>query len=269
MIVDGALPGIDKQVALVGVAEKGFASLKLRVRGEGGHSNSPPPHSAIANLGRAVDRVERHPMPSRLDAPTSTMLDRLAPHASFAMRIPLANRWLLGPAIRYGLSLHPASNATIRTTTVTTMFSAGVADNVLATSAEAVVNFRILPGDTVDEVIEHVREVAGDDVDIECYDQCWNPSRVSDSDGEAFAVVEDSIHQVFGEQVAVAPCLVIGATDSRYYDPLAQAGTFRFLPVRLGREDQKRLHGTNERVTTETPGQAVRFYATVIKTAAG
>ena len=98
-------------------------------------------------------------MPVDIRGATSLMMDALTPHVDFALRIPLANRWLLEPVIEAITASNPASTPTVRTTTAVTIFEAGVADNVLASRARAVVNFRLLPGDSVADVQAHIREV--------------------------------------------------------------------------------------------------------------
>ena len=75
----------------------------------------------------------------------------------FGQRVVFANLWLFAPLVEREMAKIPQTNAGIRTTTAPTIFAAGVKDNVLPATARAVVNFRILPGDTVDTVVEHVR----------------------------------------------------------------------------------------------------------------
>jgi carboxypeptidase PM20D1 len=143
-----------------------------------------------------------------------------------------------------------------------------VQDNVLAAEARAVVNFRLLPGDTVHDVLVHVREVIDDDtVTAACLGDCREATPISDPDGEEFGVVETSIRQVFGD-VVVAPNLVVGGTDARHYHRIAEA-VYRFLPVAMGPDDRARVHGTDERISVEHFERAVRFYMTVMKNAAG
>jgi len=264
-IVEDAIPGLDVPAAMVGVAEKGFATLVLSLQAEGGHASMPPPTGAIGRLAQTVQRLEDEPMPKEIRGATELMLDHLAPHMDFGPRIGLANRWLFGPLIEAAMTTEPPSHASIRTTLVPTMFDAGVAPNVLASTAEVVFNSRILPGDTVDDVFDHVREVVDDpQIEIRCIadDQCWDPSAVSDVEGEGFSIVRRAIAHVFPEAVVV-PNLVVGATDARHYARVA-TDAYRFLPIRMGLEDVVRIHGTNERISVEGFADAVRFYAAVM-----
>lgn len=269
LIVDGALPGLDRPAAMVGIAEKGHASLVLSLEAEGGHSSMPARTGAIGRLATALVRLQDEPMDARIDGPTATMLEHLGPHMSFGMRLGLANRWLLDPFIVSLMASEPPSDATIRTTLVPTMIDAGIAPNVLPQKAELVLNSRILPGDTVQDVIEHVREVIDDpEVEIRCLadDQCWEPSAVADIEGEGFDVVRRAIVHTFPEAVVI-PNLMVGATDARHYHAVAR-DALRFLPIRLRKEERLRQHGTDEQITEDGFADALRFYLTMLTLAA-
>ncbi|MCA9704562.1 MAG: M20 family peptidase [Myxococcales bacterium] len=267
-IVSEAIPGLDREAAMVGVAEKGLANIELSLEDEGGHSSMPPPRGAIGRLAEAVRRLEDEPMPARSDGPTRMMLEGLAPHMRTDMRIVLSNLWLLSPVIERVLASRPATNATLRTTIVPTIVDAGVAANVLPSQATATLNARILPGQTVQDVLEHVRAVVDDPgIEVRCPEDCWEPSEVSSPQGEGYQVVRRAIAHVFPEAVTV-PFLVVGATDSRHYAGLTDQ-TYRFLPLRMRAADRKRMHGTDEQNTVQGIADAVRFYMAVVMLAAG
>ncbi len=267
-VITDMLPGIEEPVALVGVSEKGYASVELTLQGEGGHSNMPPAQSTIGRLGEALARLEADQFPTQARGSTGLMIDAITPHTPWTWRLVLANRWLFDPVIAWGLGTQQASNASVRTTTAVTRFDAGVADNVVASRARAIVNFRLLPGDTVPGVIEHVREVVDDpEIQVRCAGECREATPQSDIDGEAFALVRRVLQSVYPDAV-VAPYLVIGGTDVRYYQPLTEEGAFRFLPVRLSPSDRARMHGTDERISIEDLRRAVQFYALLLEHAA-
>jgi carboxypeptidase PM20D1 len=265
-VVEGVLPGLTAPLALIGVAEKGLASFELTLQAEGGHSSMPPPHGAIGRLAAAVVRLEDRPMPAELRGAASAMLDRLAPEMALTPRAALANRWLFEPLLLRGLALHPASNAMIRTTAAPTIFTAGTADNVLAAQARAVVNFRVLPGDTLADVEAHIREVVADDeIAVRCLDRCWEPSSTSPLAGPGWDHVYAAIRWHWPHAV-VSPSLVVAATDARHYAALTDR-IYRFAPMHLADADRARLHGTDERVPVDDVATAVRFYQTVLLTA--
>lgn len=269
VIGEGVMPGVEVPTALVGIAEKGFLSVELTSRGAGGHSSLPPAESAIGILGQAIARLERNPMPARMEEPTRRMFERIAPRLPFPQRAALANQWLTRPLVMRGLEGSPNTNAMVRTTLAPTLFQAGTKDNVLASQARAVVNVRILQGDSVEGVLAHVRRVI-DDERIEVRPGgafSAEPSPVSSPESEGFRTLEGAIRSVFPDAI-VAPYQVVVVTDARYYAPLSRS-VFRFLPLRLGPQDLQRMHGTDERVAVRDYESAVRLYRRFIRDAAG
>lgn len=270
LVVRDMLPGVPSPVAVVGVAEKGAVSIGLKLDAPGGHSSTPPPHTAIGDLAAAVVRIERNPMPARIDGVTADLLDALAPELPFPARLVVANRWLFGPFLRWGLEGFPPTAAMLRTTTAVTMFNAGVKENVLPTEATAVVNFRIHPRDSIQKVVEHVERTIDDDrIDLQVglRTKPREPSPVSPIDGPAFAGLAHTIRSIFPEAV-VAPYLVVGGTDSRHYGVLSE-NVYRFMPFVLSGDDTRLAHGTDEHITVENLGRGVRFYRQLLLDAAG
>jgi carboxypeptidase PM20D1 len=267
VIADGIVPGLEPPVALVAIAEKGYLSVELVARGEGGHSSMPPPHSAVGRVARAVARLEANPLPAGLDGPAGEMFARVGPEMTTPMRIVFANRWLFAPIILGQLSGKRSTNATVRTTTAATMFEGSDQDNVLPQIARAVVNFRVHPRDSVASVLQHVETVIDDPlVEVRPYgDSASEPSPVSRVDGPGYGAIERSIRAAFPE-VIVAPALLVAASDSRHYPAIAR-DVYRFNPVWLGPDDIERAHGTNERIGVENIGRAVRFYTAVLREA--
>lgn len=259
-VADGVVPGVSSPVALVGIAEKGFLSVALTVEAEPGHSSVPPTHTAIGILSMAVSRLEQNQLPASVSGVPGQMFDYLGPEMGLGMKLVFANRWLFRPLIERQLSASASTNAIIRTTTAVTMINGGIKDNVLPSRATAIVNFRILPGSSIEEVMAHVRRVVDDSrVKVERYSNDFNePSAVSNIHSEEFTLIERTIRQAFPTAV-VAPALVVGATDSRHYGKLT-ASVYRFLPHRFNNDDITRLHGLNERISIENYRQGVRFY---------
>jgi carboxypeptidase PM20D1 len=264
VIADGIVPGLAAPAALVGTAEKGYLSLALEVQEAGGHSSMPPRETAVGILSRAVTRLESRPFPGGLRGPTREMFVYLGPEMPFAQRMAFANTWLFGPLIRRQLAGSPSTDAALRTTTAPTMFEGSPKDNVLPIRARAVVNFRILPGETLESVTERVRRTIDDPrIEIRPFGGLASePSPVSRTDTPAFRALHRAIRQVFPEAV-VSPFLVLGATDARHYTGLSE-NVYRFLPVRMTSEDLSRIHGTNERISVRDHAAAIRFYRQLI-----
>ncbi len=261
VITSGIIPGLAAHAALIGIAEKGSASIELVGGSPGGHSSMPPPQTAAGIVAAAVRSLELHPMPAAIDGPLAKLFDRLAPEMPFLGRLPLTNRWLFGPLIVGQLEKSPATNAALRTTTAVTIIEAGIKDNVLPARARAVVNFRIKPGDTIESVLKHVKQTVNDNrvtIRLLYPESAKGPSHQSATDSAGFKTIERTIRQITPDAV-VAPSLVIAATDMRHYEAIA-GDLYRFLPVVLDPNDMKRIHGTDERIAVETYRDCIRFY---------
>jgi carboxypeptidase PM20D1 len=269
VIGDGLFPGISPPTALVGIAEKGYVSVELSTRTAGGHSSLPPRQSAIGILSAAIARLEENPMPARVEGPTRQLFERIGPRFPLAQRAVFANLWLTRPLVIRKLEDTSTTNAMVRTTTAATIFQAGAKENVLASHARAVVNFRILPGDSVASVVGHVRRVIDDPrVEVRRVGAfSAEPSAVSSADSESFRMLERTIRSVAPEAI-VAPYLVVVVTDARHYRELT-GNVFRFMPARLGPRDLERMHGTNERLAVRDYERAIRLYRQLILNAAG
>jgi carboxypeptidase PM20D1 len=262
-IVRGVIPGISRPVALIGIAEKGHTSVRLTVESAGGHSSMPPPRTAVGVLARAIDRLETHPLPGRLDGAVAGMLEELGREMPLSSRIAMANLWLTRPLVIRMLSRSPATNATLRTTTAPTMIQGSPKENVLPIRAQAIVNFRIIPGETPETVLEHVRRVVDDStVAIALAEPPAPPSPVSSTTSRAYETLARDIAALEPNAI-VAPSLVVGATDSRHYAGYAR-DVYRFLPMQIGAADLDRVHGTNERIGVHDYARGVAFMTLLI-----
>ncbi|HEY8156666.1 MAG TPA: M20 family peptidase [Myxococcota bacterium] len=268
-IVQGAVPGVATPLAMIGTAEKGSLTIDLSVEIEGGHSSTPPRHTAIGILAAALTRLEANPMPGRIAGPTRGMADRLAPELGLPFRVVLANLWLFGPVLELAMAGQPPLDALLRTTTAVTIASGGVKENVLPARASAVVNFRILPGDTVEDVVAHVRRVVGDErIQIQpgVRSTPRNPTPESPVDDPSFARLALTVGEIFPGVPAV-PFLVLGGTDARHYAELTPR-LYRLSPFLFEMGDLKRVHGTDERLSIASLADGVRFFRRLIENSA-
>lgn len=265
LVESSTVPGIEAPVAFIGVAEKGYATLELKVGLEhGGHSSMPPSRTAIGILSDGLTRLDESPMSATLRAPTLDMLASLAPEMSLPRRVVMSNLWLFEPLVMTFMETRPSSNASVRTTHATTVIEGGAKDNVLPTEARALVNFRIAPGDTKNDVLAHVADTLDDErIEVQLLDGWRDPTAVSDPESDGFRRVETTIRQIFPSTV-VTPYLTISGTDARHFEGIAD-DVYRFLPVRFEYEDRLRVHGHDERIAIADYANAVRFYMALVK----
>ncbi|HEV8149906.1 MAG TPA: M20 family peptidase [Gemmatimonadales bacterium] len=263
----GLMPGLTQRAAIVGIAEKGYLSLRLTAAAQGGHSSMPTGRTAIGALSRAIARLEAQQFPSSLQGPTRGMVEAMAPYLPFPRRLLVANLWLTAPLVQRSLAANPLGAALLHTTTAPTMLSAGIKDNVLPPDATAVVNFRILPGETSATVIERVRRVVADpQITVQPLDSVQvDPSPVSDISSPAYQLLRSTIQAMAPhEQLPVIPYLVMGGTDAKYWGAHSDR-VFRFLPIPMGESDRERIHGLNERVALADYAASVGFFTRLMR----
>jgi carboxypeptidase PM20D1 len=260
----GIVPMIKKPFASVGLSEKGYMSVALKVEMEGGHSSYPEKESVITVLNEALHKIIHKPMKAEISGPVKDFMRFIGPEVPFFPRIVFANQWLFKGIIMKAFAGGNATNAIIRTTSAPTILKAGVKDNVIPTTAEAVVNCRILPGETSQDVIQHLERVISDDrVRLSTMDIIQEPTPVSPLNSYGFDMIHKTIKQVFPE-VVLSPLVMIGSTDSRHFTEVSR-NIYRFVPLLYYQEDLARIHGLNERISMENFTNAISFYYQLIK----
>lgn len=274
LITEGVVPGLAKPAALIGVTEKGYLSVALKLSATPGHSSMPPApgESAIAMMSAALKHLDDQQLPVGIRGVTREMFETLALEMHGFNRVALSNLWLLEPLVRKQLQASPSSNAMLQTTTALTIAQAGNKDNVLPGRAEATVNFRLLPGDSVSSVIAHVDHAVRSVVpeghaELVVLPGMSEAAPVSPTQSASYQLINRTVREVFPGTV-VAPGLMVGATDSRHMTGISDQ-VFRFSPVRAGPEDLARFHGTNERISQANLVELIRFYHRLIHQAAG
>jgi carboxypeptidase PM20D1 len=266
-ILNGLIPGVDKPVASINVAEKGFMNLELKVTSQGGHSSMPKGHTAVGILSTAIHNLQNSPLAGSLAGVTGEMFDHLAPHMPFVQRVLFANKWLFSGLIEHKLSESAGGNAMLRTTIAPTMLSGSIKANILPINASAIVNFRLHPSDSVESVVEHVSQAINDKRVIVKVIEGSPASRVSNYDSAGFKEIASIAKHVHGESVVVTPGLTIAATDSRKYEKVAK-DSYRFNPMSIHAEDLAGFHGTNERLSIDNLLKATEFYIQLMKSTA-
>jgi carboxypeptidase PM20D1 len=217
----------------------------------------PGRQTAVGRIARAVSRLQDHPMPLRLTPIVADMLARLRPALPESRRRLLGLAGLAGPVITRVMAARPQTEALVRTTTAPTVIRGGVKANVLPQKAEALVNFRILPGDSVASVLEHCRKVVRDKgVRIESVGMSSEPSRMA-TPGAGFELIAGLAEAVV-PGIAVTTGIVPGATDARHYDDLAEARC-NFAPIVVTEADLATIHGTDERISLVNYARLIEF----------
>uniref|UniRef100_A0A4W4ELY8 Peptidase M20 dimerisation domain-containing protein n=1 Tax=Electrophorus electricus TaxID=8005 RepID=A0A4W4ELY8_ELEEL len=268
-VMDGIITGLNGPAALIGVSEKGQATVKLSASTRLGHSSMPPKENSIGILAAAITRLEESPMPRLFGyGPEQSTFEHLAHKFQFPLRFMMSNLWLFNPLLSRVMERRPDMNAFVRTTTAVTMFNSGVKVNVLPSHAEAFVNLRIHPAQTLQEVLDLIKSTISDNrVKLELVDG-FDSLPISSYDEQSFGyqIIKKTLLDMF-PQVTVAPSICIGNTDSRHYMDLTQ-DIYRFNPTWLSQIRSERnagIHGINERMSVQNYEEIVLFYFQLIQ----
>lgn len=261
-VLEGMVPGIDKPVAMINVAEKGYVTLDLVARSDGGHSSLPPRDTAVTKLAQALVKLSGSPVPGGLDGVSGVAYESLARHMPFSQRMAFANQWLFGGMIEDMLSATPVGNAMLRTTTAPTMLSGSIKENVLPITATATVNFRLHPRDTVESLVDHVTRAIDDETVEVVLDRGAAASPVASTESAGFKAIKGAALSTLGNPV-ITPGLTVAGTDSKHYAKVAD-NAYRFHPFTVGPDDVTTVHGTNEKISVDNLVRGTSFYMQVL-----
>jgi carboxypeptidase PM20D1 len=234
-------------IYLVQGAEKTYASFKLTVTNEGGHSSRPRADNAIYQLARAMLKVEAYHFPVMANDLTRAYLGAVGQAQTGEVGEAL-RRFAADPADAAAaetLSRSPEFVGTTRTTCVATMLDAGHAENALPQKAQATVNCRIFPGVPVDTVRDAlVTAIADAGVQVTTIDTP-QASPVSEMRPDVMKAIAHAVHRRY-PGVPVVPYLESGGTDGKVY---RTAGIPTFASSGLfSKPSEMYAHGLNERL---------------------
>jgi acetylornithine deacetylase/succinyl-diaminopimelate desuccinylase-like protein len=254
--------------------EKLYADFELDATNAGGHSSLPVPDNAIYHIADALARLEHAPFPFELNPITRTYFERRAALESGQTATDM--KAIVGtppdPAAIARLSMDARFNSLMRTTCVATRLSAGHANNALPQQAQAIVNCRILPGHTMEEIRQElIRVFADPKITVKYVDNAY---RVFDRAPEtkAFAAVLppaevmqplERVSDAMWPSAPVIPEMETGASDS-VYTIAAGIPSYGVSGVALDQDDV-RAHGKDERVRVSSFFDGVEFYYRYLK----
>ena len=268
-VIYGA-PGV--KIASIDLMEKGYADLRLSVKSRGGHSSIPWGGTSLGRLSQAIAAIVDHPFPAQLPAIVKAMFRSLRPYITMEPLKSLvrdidANQEAIAAFCLQNKTLF---NLVITTIAPTMITGSSTAPNVMPQNMEAVVNFRLLEGTTPEMVMEHCRSairsaglaLEGDPVVDPAsgvalsFDQANPPSAMARHDGYGYAKVLASMQRYYRDIVFYPACSG-GATDAHNYEQICET-CLRRSPFIAEEEDEKTVHGTNERISIRSYAQGIR-----------
>lgn len=258
-----AIESVDKPLALVGTGEKGFLTVRISVKGIGGHSSMPPLKGSLVYAAEIIEKLNNKQMDAEIIPPIESFLQNVGGEMGFVSKMAIANQWALKSVLLNSLTKSSASNALVRTTTAITMAKGSDAPNVLSSVSEVTVNFRILPGNTVAQVMDHIKKVCeGYDVDFETVSS-REPSAISSDKTRGFEIIKESIAEIYPEAI-VTPYITIGGTDAYKYQ-IVSDNIYRLMPILINKYEQRLIHNENEQLSLENYGKMIWYFQNIMK----
>ena len=254
---------LNKKLAGVGIAEKGYVDYRVSVSAKGGHSSQPPEHTALGALADVIKDIEGHQFKAKMPAFVYELFTKIGKNVSYPARIVTCNLWLLKPLITAVMRKIPPAASLIHTTTAVTMAEGSPAANVLPQKASVTVNFRMMPGVTIKNVEEHIRKcVRNKDIEVE-YLKGKEASKVSPTDSRSFEILEEICTRT-DRDLLVAPYLVMGGTDAYHYEEVCD-NIYRFAPFVMDTKLLLTTHGTDERIPISCMADGLKFFKRYIR----
>ncbi|MBQ1530639.1 MAG: M20/M25/M40 family metallo-hydrolase [Solobacterium sp.] len=245
-------------IATIFVSEKGYADHEFYVDDKGGHSAYPPVHNALGKLGKAIYDLECSRMEPHLCEPVIRQMKASAPFIEGDFKPfyedPEGNEETLKKLAETEKSI----NQMMRTTTTPTMAKGSDQANILPEHASVITNSRILPGETLEQLEQHFREVMPEEVQFRLI-KGHNPPAVSSSDSYGYHLLQEIMEEKY-PGITFIPSMMAGGTDSRYYCDLSPTrSVYRFTGIfESGRSGG--AHSVNEHIDTEILCDNVEFY---------
>ncbi|MCX6121752.1 MAG: M20/M25/M40 family metallo-hydrolase [Ignavibacteriales bacterium] len=249
----------------VQTSEKIYISFQLEVKNRGGHSSIPVKDNAIYRLSAGLNRLAQYDFPIRLNETTRSFFERAAIKETGQVKadmIALLKTPLDTAAANRLASSSSYYNAMMRTTCIPTMLSGGHAENALPQTASAIVNCRMLPDDSAENVLATLNRILADNQIIVTQRGQPQAAPLSPLRKDVMDIVEKLTTSMW-PGVIVTPIMSTGASDGRY---LRQAG----IPVYgvsgiFADIDDVRAHGRDERIGVKEFYEGVEFMYKFIK----
>ena len=258
--------GIKTPFAMVALSEKGWAKLKITARSKsaahGAKASASDKISAPVKLVRALDALEKNPTKAVITPALEEMLRSFAPYVDGPVGAVLKNIKIFKPAVKKFMEGNADTAAMIRSAINITKIEAGNDKGTVPEEASAILSLKIAPHDTVDGVIEHIKAVIGDEIELEEISRS-DPPRISEFKTESFELVKSTVKKVFPD-VGVAPFILNAGTDARHFSPICKE-IYRFGAFRLDDDLFGTVHGADERMPVKDYLKCIEFYYELIK----
>lgn len=258
--------GIKTPFAMVAVSEKGWGSVRLTAKSKtAAHGAKAMPGDktpAPLKLVRALSKLDKTPVKSVMTPAVTGMLKSFAPYIDGPLKAVLKNIDVFAPVVKKVLASNADTAAMISSAINLTKLEAGNEKGTMPDTAVAQLSLKIAPHDTFDGVVEHIKSVVGDEIEVEVLTRS-DPPAISDHNTESFKLIADTVKKVFPD-VGVSPFILNAGTDSRHFASICKE-VYRFGAFRLDDDLFGTVHSANERIPVKDYIKCIEFYTELIK----
>lgn len=259
LIVEDHMNRPEHAAALIAVGEKQSCNFKLVANVKGGDSSVPGRYTALGVLSESICRIDTAQPHHHLSALTREYLTRSMYAMTFGKRFVVSNLPLSGMFLTRTFREDRTTLSLLRSTVAATQITGSEAPNMLAARAEALVNARLLPGETPENMLRYLRELVGDlPVSVELTEST-QAVEVTSTENEMYQLLKNAVKEAFS-LLPCLPTLLPGKTDSRYYAPLTNC-ILRFAPLIQDMRQSRSAYRAEEHLAVRSLGLAVEIYS--------
>lgn len=239
----GADRFLEREVPIFSVAtnEKDIAWLRLTAIGRPGHGSVQASDNSAEHLVRALARLADWERPLVFTPDTKAYIKRMRE----AGLLPIDHDETM-----LAIAERPELQAMFINTLNLTMIDSGIKANVIPARSSAVIDCRLLPGQSKEDWMRQVRARINDPrVSVELYLPPSGEPKAIDFDTPLFQTIQEVITAAV-EDAVVVPSMTVGGTDNRF---LRARGipAYGFIPCILSQDERRGFHGNNEFLTVE------------------
>lgn len=265
MIVTEPIPKSKGDFAMVGVGEKGLATLNFVATSHGGHGATPFKNSPLVRLGKFIAKVDKSKIfKVEMSDTFCKMFKVIAKDMKGFSGVALRHPKLFKPVLKRLIpKMSDLAGAMMKTTVAFTMAKGSKSDNVIPERAVVTADVRVAHHQGFDQSVKVLTDLAKRfDVGVEVVFKSVE-SRLCDYHTKEFKGLENSIKQIFGD-ISVCPYVLTGASDLRFMSDLSE-NCYRFTPFKVNDKQLKSIHGKDENVDVTCLEPAVDFYKLLMK----
>lgn len=248
--------------AFIGISEKGRLLTKITLYGKGSHASSPAKNTAVVKLAKLIQAFSNNR--NKIIISNSAKEYYKTTYKSYGVltRFLISNMDILRPLFIWKISNTPEDMARVSSTYAITVIEASNVQNAVSADASLLIDARILPEETVDDIKNYINKTVAkalpnEKIKIEYLSQ-MEPSTSKNDNKEEYEKLSKIIRKIYPD-ILISPYLVLGATDAREYNEISN-NTFRFLPCILKPDEAALMHSDNEKISIKNWGRMITFY---------